>query len=221
MNWKEYALSCFKKEEFVDIDPDLASVPGAPTWRFKTHDEFLIDTNQRNGCIAAASLSLLFRPKIVVEMGVNLGWTSLLLSRLNPAAEVHGVDAYSKMREVAGYPDLPVGYVLALHKIKNYQLHIQNSWDFIQPNVELCFIDADHSLPAVELDTRRAWENRNKDGDWCIAWDDYHINNIDVYNTVNKFVEEIGYPLQKIASWYWIGNKTISENDLANYNWQI
>ena len=31
---------------------------------------------------------------------------------------------------------------------------------------------------------------------------------------------EVGCPLQKIASWYWIGSKTISENELAFYNWE-
>jgi hypothetical protein len=79
----------------------------------------------------------------------------------------------------------------------------------------LCFIDADHFLPAVEKDTWRAWDNRNVEGDWCIAWDDYHVNNQDVFNTVNEFVNKVGYPLQKIASWYWIGSKTMTENDLA------
>ena len=85
------------------------------------------------------------------------------------------------------------------------------------PNqVDLCFIDACHFLPEVELDTWRAWENRNTKGDWCIAWDDYNENNPDVFNTVNKFVEEVGMPLQKIGSWYWIGTKIVSEDELSN-----
>jgi hypothetical protein len=91
-----------------------------------------------------------------------------------------------------------------------------NSWDFELPGqVDLCFIDADHFLPSVEKDTWRAWDNRNVEGNWCIAWDDYHVNNQDVFNTVNEFVNKVGYPLQKIASWYWIGSKTMTENDLA------
>jgi hypothetical protein len=87
--------------------------------------------------------------------------------------------------------------------------------------VDLCFIDADHFLPAVRRDTERAWENRNTNGDWCIAWDDYHENNQDVFNTVNEFVKEVNYPLQKIASWFYISNITISENDLAFKKWDF
>lgn len=220
-SWQKYALHCFEWEDFVEVPPDIASIPNAPTWRFATYKAFREDTLKRYGCIAATSLSLLFKPKLIVEMGVNFGWTSLLLCKFNPAAEVHGVDAFPYMRDIPGREDIPTGYAVFLHKVNNYTLHIKNSWEFSMPNVELCFIDADHFLPAVELDTRRAWENRNKDGDWCIAWDDYHPNNPDVFNTVNMFAEEVGYPLQKIASWYWIGSKTISESDLEIYEWGV
>jgi hypothetical protein len=110
-----------------------------------------------------------------------------------------------------------VGYIPLAHKVNNLNLYIMNSWELKLPGqVDLCFIDADHFLPAVEKDTWTAWNNRNKDGDWCIAWDDYHPNNPDVKNTVDKFCAEVGYPLQKIASWHWIGSKTAHENDLRN-----
>jgi hypothetical protein len=93
-----------------------------------------------------------------------------------------------------------------------------NSYDFdMAGKVDLCFIDGDHNLPTVKLDTERAWENRNWAGDWCIVWDDYHENNSDVFNTVNDFCKRVGHQLNKINAWYWIGSKDISENDLMNY----
>ncbi len=214
-DWQKYALSCFKKEEFYEF-PEFIREADSGFKRYATHDEFVFDTMERCGCIAAATLSMLFKPKIIVEMGVNLGWTSLLLCKLNPTARVYGIDISGRFQN-GKFPYLPTGYATFMHNVKNYTLVMGNSWDFsMQRQIDLCFIDADHTLPAVEKDTKRAWENRNSKGEWCIAWDDYHENNPDVFNTINKFVKEVGYSLQKIASWYWIGNKTIAENDLAN-----
>ncbi len=214
-DWQKYALSCFKKEEFYEF-PEFIKKMGTDFERYCSHERFVWDTLERCGCIAATTLSMLFKPKIVVEMGVNLGWTSLLLCRLNPDAWVFGVDISGRFQN-GDFPYLPTGYVTLMNNVKNYSLVMGNSWDLeMHHQVDLCFIDADHTLPAVEKDTWRAWNNRNTKGDWCIAWDDYHVNNPDVFNTVNKFVAEVSYPLQKIASWYWIGSKTVAENDLAN-----
>lgn len=214
-NWQKYAIDCFKKEEFYEF-PEFIKNSDTDFERYSSYDRFVWDTIERCGCIAAATLSLLFKPKIIVEMGVKLGWTSLLLCKFNPQARVFGVDILGKMENIK-FPYLPTGYVPFMHNCQNYSLHIMNSWDFnLEGKVDLCFIDADHFLPAVEKDTWRAWENRNINGDWCIAWDDYHPNNPDVFNTVNDFVREVEYPLQKIASWYWIGNKLVSEGDLSD-----
>lgn len=214
-DWQKHAIDCFKKEDFYEF-PDFMKEAHTDFQRYASYNEFVKDTLERCGCIAPATLSMLFKPKIVVEFGVKLGWTSLLLCRFNPKARIHGVDISGRM-ENGIFPYLPTGYAAFMNNCKNYSLHIMNSWDFeMTGQVDLCFIDADHFLPAVEKDTWRAWENRNRKGEWCIAWDDYHPNNPDVYNTVNDFVKEVNYPLQKIASWYWIGSKTISEEQLSN-----
>ncbi len=213
--WQEYVLSCFKKEEFFEF-PEFMIKAHTDFERYSTYERFVWDTVERCGCIAAACLSMLFKPKVIIEMGVKVGWTSLLLCRLNPEARVYGIDIAGRV-ENDFFPYIPTGYAVFVNNVKNYSLTIANSWKAVMSDqVDLCFIDADHFLPAVELDTRRAWENRNTKGDWCIAWDDYHPNNPDVFNTVNKFVEEVQMPLQKIGSWYWIGSKIMSENDLAN-----
>jgi hypothetical protein len=210
--WKDYLFAHFKKDEFYDLPDEVIRISPDGLGRFRSYNELQIDTADRCGAIASTTLSMLFKPKVIVEMGVNLGWTSLLLCRLNPDAVVYGIDNRSESE----YKPLPVGFIPFAHNIRNFVLKNCNSWDFELPGqVDLCFIDADHFLPAVEKDTWRAWDNRNVEGDWCIAWDDYHVNNQDVFNTVNEFVNKVGYPLQKIASWYWIGSKTMTENDLA------
>lgn len=211
MGWKDYVFDCFKKEEFYDFTPE--EVINSNFVRFPTYDVFHHDVSVNNGPIASATLSLLFRPKVIVEMGVKIGWTSLLLSRLNPQAEVHGVD-------IAEYLDYKTetltGLALVKHKVPNFQLHIMNSWDFdMKGKVDLCFIDADHEEEPVWKDSWRAWENRNRDGDWCIAWDDYHPTNQGVVKSVDKFVAEVGYKLQKAWSWYWIGTKEATEAELS------
>jgi hypothetical protein len=214
-DWQKYAIDCFKKEEFYEFPKFIKNVD-TDFERYSSYDRFVWDTLERCGCIATATLSMLFKPKLIVEMGVNLGWTSLLLCKLNPEARVLGVDISGRMQNGV-FPYLPTGYAALMNNCQNYSLTIGNSYDLSIPeNVDLCFIDACHFLPEVELDTRRAWENRNTKGDWCIAWDDYHENNPDVFNTVNKFVAEVNMPLQKIASWYFIGSKTVSESELEN-----
>lgn len=216
-DWQRYALHCFKPEEFYHMPLSYRYHPSHYFSRFCSYDEFKLDTLERSGCIASACLSLLFKPETIVEFGVNAGWTSLLLCRLNPDAWVHGVDFVGRLPN----QDFPTGMVPLLHNVPNYSLHIMNSWEFdMSGSVDLCFIDADHFIPNVEKDCWTAWENRNVDGDWCIAWDDYHPSNPDVLNTVDDFVKQVGYPLQKIGSWYWIGTKIIGENDLSDIPWE-
>jgi hypothetical protein len=217
MDWQRYVLSCFPKEEFYELPEDIYRL--SAMHKYSTYNKFVWDTVVRNGCIASATLSLAFKPKVVVEFGVHGGFTTLLLCKINKNARIHAVDNSSILADYANvmYPRLPTCYVPLMHNVKNLSLHIMDSYMFdMFGKVDLCFVDGDHFNSGVEWDTWRAWANRNKEGDWCIAWDDYHPNNPDVYNIVNDFVKEVGYPLQKIVSWVWIGNKEISENDLIN-----
>jgi hypothetical protein len=217
--WQIFAINSFRKDEFYEF-PDFIKNADTDFERYSSHERFVWDTVERCGCIAAATLSMLFKPKIIVEMGVKVGWTSLLLCRLNPEARVYGVDISG--RAINGvFPYIPTGYAVFMNNCQNYSLTIMNSWDFdIEGMVDLCFIDGDHFLPAVKLDTERAWKNRNKEGNWCIAWDDYHPNNPDVFNTVNEFVKKVNMPLQKIGSWYFISPVEKTEEELSNINFE-
>ena len=213
-NWQNYLLNeCFDKNNFPEVSKEYRYHPNLK--RFMTYEELEIDTIQRNGAIAATTLSLLFKPKVVVEFGVDLGWTALLLSKLNPQAEVHGVDH----REMTWFDrDFPIGYACKLHKVQNHTLHVpMNCWDFdMTGKVDLCFIDGAHDYQGVFDDTWRAWHNRNKTQDWCIAFDDYHPSNAGLVKAIDEFVKMSGFKLQKIASWVWIGTKEVTEQELSN-----
>lgn len=213
--WQEYLLNHFKSEEFVDTPIEMRTDKGAGVFRFGTYYDLLHDTLVNNGAIAVTTLSMLFKPKIIVEFGVYAGSTTMLLAKLNPTAKVYGIDKFEK--HLTPNFELPIGYVAKLQQLSNVEYVIKNSWEFdMEGQVDFCFIDGDHCGDAPYLDSWKAWENRNQNTDWCIAWDDYHPNNPDVYNAVNKFVKEVGYPLQKAWSWYWIGNKTLDESKLVN-----
>lgn len=210
--WQKYLLEHIPQELFFDLPEEISNQTSM--WRFSTYDNFLSDVVNTGGAMCATLLSMFFKPKTVVEFGVDAGWTTLLFCRCNPEARIHAIDNRARIQ----YNNLPTGCVALWHNINNLSLHIMNSYDFdMSGKVDLCFIDGCHDLPEVKLDTERAWENRNKDGDWCIAWDDYHPSNPDVFNTVNDFCKKVGHQLNKINAWQWIGSKNISEQNLMNY----
>lgn len=200
-NWKEWALSCFDKDKFFEVPENFRSEHGNTLQRWSTWNSVVQD----NGYNTAAILSMIYKPKVVVEFGVHFGWTSLLWCKFNPQARVHGIDRYGHPHDTI----LPTGYVPLMHDCKNYSLHIMNSYDFEMPNqVGLCFIDGWHFAPTVLKDCWRAWENRCKDKDWCIIWDDYSPPNTDVIEAVDEFTKRIGYQLHNLGAWHFIGTKT-------------
>lgn len=213
--WQEYLLSQFKPEEFVETPVEMRTDGGAGVFRFGTYYDLVYDTLINNGAVAATTLSMLFKPKVITEFGIYAGSTTMLLSKLNPSAKVYAIDFVEK--HFTPNFELPTGYVAKLQQLSNVVYVIKNSCEFdMTGKVDFCFIDGDHCGDAPYKDSWRAWENRNTSEDWCIAWDDYHINNPDVYTAVNKFVKEVGYPLQKAWSWYWIGTKVADESKLVN-----
>lgn len=201
--WQEYLFDCFPEKAHLTAPPYVASIPGI--WRAKDWLHLASDTVHCNGTQMAAVLSLVYKPLVVVEMGVHDGTTLLLLCKLNPQARVYGVDCRSRIHGDNSPQSVPVGFTALMQGVKNLTLHIGNSWEFSVPGVGLCFIDADHAGDAPYKDSVRAWSNRNVDGDWCIAWDDYHPNNPDVVRAVDRFCGEVGMQLHQIGSWVYIG----------------
>lgn len=204
--WQRYFLDCFKRDEFCDLPPEMLSQ--SSMWRCGTYESLLEDTIMHNGTIMATLLSMAFKPKVVVEMGIDGGITTMQLCRLNPQARVYGVDKFSRKRGAM----VPIATMALMQNVNNLTIHIGDSWEFdMSKQVDLCFIDGEHCGDGPMKDTRRAWENRNSFGDWCIAWDDYHPNNPDVKAAVDQFVAEKGLTLNHIGSWVWVGTKTSAE----------
>lgn len=200
--WQEYLFSVCPRESIKTM-PEENRIQSAQ-WRFANWEAFYHDVMNCFGPVAATSLSMAYKPKCIVEMGVFSGHTSFILCRANPEANVYGVDC----RDIMAGTNLPTGYTALLHGVNNLQLVSGNSWDFeLSGQVDMCFIDAEHCGEAPYLDSLRAWENRNVNGDWCIAWDDYHQSNPDVVRAVDRFTEEVGMPLFTLASWVYIGTK--------------
>ncbi len=204
-SWQEYLFDCFPESTHSATPPYVHDIPGI--WRAKDWPHLASDTVQCNGTQMAARLSILYKPRVVVEMGVHDGTTTLLLCKLNPQARVYGVDSRSRIHGENSLQSVPVGFTAMMQNVKNLTLHIGNSWEFSMPGkVDLCFIDADHCGDAPWKDTLRAWDNRNASGNWCIAWDDYHENNPDVKNAVDRFCREVNMELHQVGSWFYIGN---------------
>lgn len=211
--WQKFILEHFKGNEFYNVPEKFRGATGLGYTTFSEFREKIIEGRTFGYAREAATLSMLFRPKVIVELGSHAGNTSLLLCRLNPDAHVHMVDITSKCPQ--GYP---VGYFVMMNQIKNYTLHIMNSWEFKLPGqVDFTYIDAEHTEESAWKDSWQAWENKNEDEDWCIVWDDYHPGYKGVIKAVDRFCAEVGYKLQRILRWHWIGTKEVSEEELIEY----
>ena len=151
--WKKYIFECFDRNEFIDMPLEVQALEkGRAMWRFATWEAFRTDIMERNGPIAATTLSMLFKPKVIVEMGVHAGWTSLLLCRLNPDAIVHGVDISDVVNTAKDYP---TGYVVLKHKCPNFKLYHMGVTKTIvidkQFNYRLQYVGYDGYDPDVDL----------------------------------------------------------------------
>lgn len=205
--WQEHLFQHFRREDYVDV-PEYARGMSS-MWRHATWDAFVYDTVHCWGTQMATRLSMVYRPKVVVELGLDAGFTTLQFCKLNPDATVYGVDLHSKKRDA----DLPICFHAMMNGVKNLNLVLgRPSWEFLLPGqVGLCFIDADHGGESPMRDSLRAWANRDASGDWCIAWDDYHPSNPDVVRAVDATVRMSGMELHQVGSWFYIGTRPHSE----------
>lgn len=116
----------------------------------------------RDECFYARELtwlSMWCQPKTVVEFGTNKGISSLILASLNAQATVHSVDIRDEVPMAKHCP--------------NIIFYHEDSKNFKMDEVNLCFVDGDHSKDAVWNDSLRAWANRPQEGRWVIIWHDY------------------------------------------------
>lgn len=198
-SWQKYFVDCVRSKPFVTVKP----INDMPEMWAHTSAERYIDYYCHGGCARSWTvLSMIYKPKRIVEFGTAIGIRTNLLAILNPQAYVLSID--NQVGEEALC--VPMGF-LAKHN-SNVYISTGNSWDFKVKDVDMCFVDADHSKLGVLWDSYRAWLNRNKEGDWCIVWDDYSLES--VRQAVNRFVKEVNCKLEHSVGLYFIGTKSIT-----------
>lgn len=153
-------------------------------------------------------------PKTVVEFGINTGRTAKSILR-----EVDGIDTYIGI-------DVPVGYVteksvqrreipaqageLVIDDKRVKLIVLENgSHDLTAddlPELDVAFIDGDHSRRGVEQDTMLARAKVRKGG--LIIWHDYHdLGCVDVRDVLHDFAKK-GHDI-KHAEGTWLAYEVV------------
>ena len=140
-------------------------------------------------------ISRVIQPRTIVEFGTSLGLGTYLLHLLNPDALLITVDN-RRTQFLPGDLTVPTGYLAKEQKIP-VQFRLANSSSFAFPDVDLCFIDADHAYEMVLLDSERAWANRSRDHAWAIIWHDHNERHPGVQQAVKEFCLEYDLKLQQ------------------------
>jgi hypothetical protein len=205
-NWLEYFKTCvnnapFESINWTGLDMNMKAhnskeayiewfgIPPPPAQHYRDDGFYTRELT---------ALSSFVQAKKVVEFGTNNGMGTFLLSRVNPSAELITVDIVPTVPH-EGDIWYPVGYIAKTNKAQVTYVN-EKSWDFVEPNVDFCFIDADHSGEAVYKDSVRAWHNRNKKK-WVIAWHDfreYHPDFKGLMESVTRFSEDLGKTVYKL-----------------------
>jgi hypothetical protein len=194
-DWQIFFLEQLDKKPFVpsEILPD----PSPEVKAYLSKEAYTKHCCYSEAARTLSILSMNYKPKRITEMGTGWGLRTVVLARLNPEAIVYSIELAKEMG--GSLPGL-----IAKH-LSNVQFVKGDSKEWDIPDIELCFIDADHSTESVFADSRRAFSNRNVDN-WCIVWDDYPLPT--VKEGVDRFVAEVGYPL-KVKDYAFIGSRDI------------
>lgn len=126
------------------------------------------------------------KPKKIVEIGTSLGIGTLLLTILNPDAQIVTIDNRATIPAGDG-AEYPAGYLASINGSQHVQI-IGDSKDQTFSDVGLCFIDGDHSYEGVLEDSENAWSW--KTDKWAIVWHDYNVRHPGVLLAVDKFCSE-------------------------------
>jgi len=152
-------------------------------------------------CQGWGVLSILYKPKVIVEFGTGNGIRTNLLAILNPEAIIYTVDNNDK----SGYADAATGFMAAHNE--NVIIILSDTSDFKLENVDMCFIDADHTEEGVWKDSHIAWEAKNVKENWCIVWDDYSLKGVKA--GVDRFIGKVKCKLSTVGGLYIIGTKIL------------
>lgn len=141
------------------------------------------------------AISKAVRPKKIVEFGTSLGIGTCLLHWMNPDAKLITVDI-ATATYMPGDVRVRIG-LLAKHNFIPCYYACMPSSEYADTDVDLCFIDGDHSYAAVKLDSERAWGN--KSSDYAIVWHDYNDRHPGVVQAVNEFCDSKGKMLHVLS----------------------
>ncbi len=195
--WLDYFKKSIDSQLFVPYTDFHGEDKNLLAWRSK--EDFIswygrppgkIAEPYRDDCFYTRELtwlSMWCQPKTVVEFGTDKGIGTFILKRMNPNAMIYTVDINDKVK-MPGDQYVETGF-FALDE-RNIVFERQDSKNFKQTDVQLCFIDGDHSQDAVWNDSLRAWANRPNEGRWVIIWHDYREGSDDfggLRMAINRF----------------------------------
>jgi hypothetical protein len=80
--WQHFILDKIKREDFFDFSDSVSEKTSM--WKYSTYDMLLSDIVNTGGVMCATLLTMLYKPKVIVEMGVHAGFTTMLFCKLNP-----------------------------------------------------------------------------------------------------------------------------------------
>lgn len=144
---------------------------------------------------------------VILEMGTFVGGSARLFALANPQITVHTIDVcqfenpqitpdqiFEYVKKVTDLPlsrkDLFAILRMHIEDLPNIISHVGSSTSLTLTDVDLVYIDADHSYNAVQKDLKHAWSMLKDDG-WILGDD---MNWEGVYNAVNEFSIEMDVP---------------------------
>lgn len=145
-------------------------------------------------CRELAMVSRRLKPEKIVEFGTSLGIGTCLLRWLNPSAELITVDI-NRNTYMPGDNLVPTGILARLQGF-GCNFVTGDSRLYISEEVELCFIDADHSYESVIADSMRAFHNLTREDPWAIVWHDHNSRHPGVMRAVREFCSSLGLTLR-------------------------
>ncbi len=155
-----------------------------------------------------ARASMEARPQRILEIGTSIGIGTLLLRILNPEASIISIDN-REMIPAGDGNEYPAGF-LALTNGSHHTQIIGDSKAQKFGNVDLIFIDGDHSEEGVWQDSLNAltWASPNS----AIIWHDFNDRHPGVIRSVNQFCCEKGLllnsPDDSSTAWALINNRS-------------
>ena len=124
--------------------------------------------------------------KIIVEIGVDYGFSLFQFAKDFPEATVIGIDGYDPLYVL--HRDAEQWVIQFLNHFKNVLLIKSNSLDVVRMlhcSIDLSHIDGEHTYDAVKADFA-AWEPKVRNGG-CIMFHD----TISYPNDIGRFFEEL------------------------------